>query len=90
MSFDGYHCQLTAPAKWYEYALAIIGFVLTINGILLFLRTNFNLGNALTLILGLVFLLYAKYFDWINKKLPKWIKSIFVLGLIIVLFFTSF
>ena len=26
LSFDGYHCQLTAPAKWYEYALAIIGF----------------------------------------------------------------
>jgi uncharacterized SAM-binding protein YcdF (DUF218 family) len=68
----------------------IIGFVLTINGLLLFLRTNFNLGNALTLILGLVFVIYSKYFDWINKKLPKWIKSFFVLGLIIALFFTSF
>lgn len=68
----------------------VIGCVLTINGLLLFLRTNFNLGNALTLILGLVFVIYSKYFDWINKKLPKWIKSFFVLGLIIVLFFTSF
>lgn len=26
-SFNGYHMQLTPKAKWYEYALAIIGFV---------------------------------------------------------------
>ncbi len=68
----------------------IIGVILTGNGVLLTVRTNFNLGNVLTLGLGVILLFYAIKFDWVNKKVPKWLKTVFILGLCAVVVFASF
>lgn len=68
----------------------VIGSALTINGLLLFFKTNFNLGNVLTLILGAALLLYSIYFDWVNEKFPKWLKSVIAAGLSVVIAFGGF
>lgn len=72
-----------------QFLSLILGGALTINGLLLFFTTNFNLGNVLTLGLGLGLLLYSIYFDWANKKLPKWLKATAVLCLALALVFAS-
>lgn len=68
----------------------ILGLALSINGLILFFRTNFNLGNFLTLGLGIAFLLYAIYFDFVNEKFPKWLKTVISIGLSAVVLLASF
>ncbi|MBQ4118951.1 MAG: YdcF family protein [Clostridia bacterium] len=70
--------------------IIVLGTALIVNGLLLFFRTNFNLGNVLTAGLGIAFLLYAIYFDWVHEKFPKWLKIILSLGISAVVLFSSF
>lgn len=75
---------------FWRILIIVFGIVLTINGLLLFLRTNFNLGNFLTLGLGAFLLLYGIRFDWVKEKFPKWLKVIIALGLSSVVLLASF
>ena len=68
----------------------ILGTTLTVNVLFLFFTTNFNLGNVLTLVLGIFLLLYSICFDSINEKFPKWLKSIIAIGMSAVVAFASF
>ncbi len=70
--------------------LFIIGTAVTLNGIVLSFTSNFNLGNVLTLLLGIIFLLYGFYYKTASEKLPKSIKVIFVIILVIILGFVTF
>lgn len=76
--------------KFLRCILLIFGTVLFANGGIMLITTNFNIGNILTLALGLILLLYGKYFDKINTKTPKWIKAVFVLGLCVIITFSVF
>ncbi len=60
--------------NFWRIVLFIIGTILEINGILLTLRSNFNLGNLMTLGLGAIFLAYGIWFERVNKSFPKWLK----------------
>ena len=75
---------------FWRILIIVFGIVLTINGLLLFLRTNFNLGNFLTLGLGAFLLLYGIRFDWVKEKFPKWLKVIIALVLSSVVLLASF
>lgn len=75
---------------FWRFLIIVFGTALTINGLLLFLNTNFNLGNFLTLGLGVFLLFYGIRFDWIKEKFPKWLKVIITIGLSIVVIFASF
>lgn len=68
----------------------VIGAFLSVNALLLFFTTNFNLGNVLTLVLGVVLLLYAIYYNLVNKKFPKWFMIIIAVGFSAVVLLASF
>lgn len=70
--------------------LFILGAALSINGLILFFTTNFNLGNILTLILGIFLFLYSVYFEWINANFPIWLKTLIAVGLSFVVLLASF
>lgn len=70
--------------------LFIIGTALSINALILFFTSNFNLGNVLTLLLGIFLILYSVYFEWINANFPIWLKTIIALGLSAVVLLSGF
>lgn len=70
--------------------IIVLGLVIALNGAIMLITTNFNIGNILTLSLGIILLLYGIYFDKVSAKTPKWIKFAFVLGLCIILTFSVF
>ena len=67
-----------------------IGVFALINGIVLCFTTNFNLGNLLTLILGVVLFFWAAFPKRINEILPKFIRYAIITALLTVLIFTVF
>ncbi len=71
-------------------ATLLIGAVITFNAIMLFLLSNLNLGNILTLLLGSAFLLYGICFDKINRAFPKAVKIALVSFLALLVSFMSF
>ena len=73
-----------------KFLFLFIGCALTANGAIMLITTNFNIGNILTVALGLILLLYGIYFDKVNTKTPKWIKAVFVLGLCVIIAFSVF
>lgn len=70
--------------------LFAVGTALCINGLILFFTTNLNLGNFLTLALGGFLFIYSVYFEWINKKFPKWLKTTIALSLSAVVMLSAF
>lgn len=73
----------------YKILLIIIGLAVTLNGTVLTFTTNFNLGNVLTLVLGIGFLLCGALSGRIQKA-PKLIKLLFSAALILVLVLSTF
>ncbi|MBR3593427.1 MAG: YdcF family protein [Clostridia bacterium] len=63
------------PTQIIRIILYALGAVVTLNGIMLFILSNFNLGNVLTLGLGVCLILYASFMQKVNKVLPKWVKA---------------
>lgn len=73
-----------------KFLLLFIGSLLTANGAIMLITTNFNIGNILTVTLGLILLLYGIYFDKVNTITPKSIKAVFVLCLCVIIAFSVF
>ena len=69
-----------------KYILVLFGLAVTLNGIVLFMIATFNLGNLLTLALGLVLTLGGIFFDKISKSL----KIIVAISLSIAVALSSF
>jgi uncharacterized SAM-binding protein YcdF (DUF218 family) len=49
-----------------------------------------NIGIAGTFLLGVVFLLYGVFPDTVVRKIPKWLKTLFILGVVFVTLFAAF
>lgn len=65
---------------------ALLGIAITLNGVVLFLIANFNLGNLLTLLLGVILTAGGICFD----KIPKYIKLTVAIPLIVAMVLSSF
>lgn len=59
------------------------------NGIIISMTSNFNLGNILTLLLGIVLLSVSVFWEKMRTKAPKWLKTTFFTLLAVVLIFAS-
>lgn len=59
------------------------------NGIIISMTSNFNLGNILTLLLGIVLLSVGVFWEKMRTKAPKWLKTTFFTLLAVVLIFAS-
>ncbi len=75
---------------WLQFLALALGCVATVNGIVLSVTTNFNLGNILTLLLGAVFLSVAIFFNKIIMEFPIWLKAALIFILVCVLGLGSF
>ncbi len=53
-----------------------VGVILTLNAVVMFFTSNFNIGLLFALLLGLSFVLYGAFFDK-AKNLPSWLKTAF-------------
>lgn len=68
---------------------ALFGTFCLFNGIIISMTSNFNLGNILTLILGIVLLLVGILWNTLKKHCPKWLKIFFFVMLAVVFVFSS-
>lgn len=69
-----------------KVASVVFGLIIFLNGVGLFFVSNFNIGNVLTLFLGLVIILAAIFFEKINK----WIKIALISCVSIAIVCSSF
>lgn len=70
--------------------LLLFGAVVTFNAVMLFILSNFNIGNILTLLLGGAFLGYGVFFSALNRILAVWMRALLCGGLAALLLFMSF
>ena len=59
------------------------------NGIIISMTSNFNLGNILTLLLGVVLITVGVFWEKLKTEAPKWLKATFFTLLAVVLVFAS-
>lgn len=76
--------------KLLKSLLALLGIAITINGIAMFIVSTFNIGNLLTLILGLVLTFWGIYFDKISLFIPLWIRCCVAFAVALALCLSSF
>lgn len=77
-------------SKILKYFFIFLGAVVTVNSVALFFVSNINTGLFLALFLGVAILTAALLPEKTLKKIPKWIKIIFIIGICIVIAFVSF
>lgn len=70
--------------------LIFIGIIFIIWGIIIQSFSNFNIGYLLTVIMGLFFVIYGKFYDRINSIIPRPIKNLAKIGFILVLIWMLF
>ena len=80
----------TLTSRYMKIVLLFIGGFATINGLYLALTTNMNVGVILTLLLGVGLFSYGIFYMQVNDKFPKWLKTVLLLLLAILLGFISF
>ena len=66
--------------------LILLGIAITLNGVVLFMIANFNLGNLLTLLLGVILTAGVIFFE----KIPKYIKLTVAIPLTVAVALSSF
>lgn len=71
-------------------AVLLIGLAVLIDGAVLLIVNNFNIGNVLTVLLGGAFLVYGAFYQRINDTFPAWLKIGCVLLLVLILVFVLF
>ena len=72
--------------KLIKIIVALIGVVIALNGITLFFVSNANLGNLLTVLLGVIILFTTLFFN----KIAKWLKTLVIAGVSVAILFSSF
>ena len=77
--------RTTQPAKW---AALVVGVLLLLNGIVLSIVSNINVGNVVTALFGLLFLAYGFLFEKVNG-LP-WLHWLVGIGTLVILGFSVF
>lgn len=76
--------------KILRLSLLSLGIAILLNGLVLSFTTNFNIGNILTLLFGSFFLIFGIKFKILLKILPRWIKGLIALFLVVSIGFSSF
>ena len=72
--------------KLIKIIVALIGVVIALNGVTLFFVSNANLGNLLTVLLGVIILFTTLFFN----KIAKWLKTLVIAGVSVAILFSSF
>lgn len=72
--------------KLIKIIVAVIGVVIALNGVTLFFVSNANLGNLLTVLLGVIILFTTLFFN----KIAKWLKTLVIAGVSVAILFSSF
>ena len=70
--------------------LLTVGIILTVNAVVMFFTSNFNIGLLFALLLGLSFVLYGAFLDRAREKLPAWLKTVYFGGVSVLLVFVMF
>ena len=70
--------------------LLTVGIILTVNAVVMFFTSNFNIGLLFALLLGLSFVLYGAFLDKAREKLPAWLKTVYFGGVSVLLVFVMF
>lgn len=68
----------------------LLGFSIATNGIVLFFSANFNLGIPLTFLFGVAITSYSLFYDFINSRFPKYLKTIIISVFCLCVAFSSF
>lgn len=80
----------TKPLPVHKAVCLLTGFILTINAVGMLFYANMNIGIIGTLLLGAVFLLCGFFQSTVARKIPKWLKHLFVSGVALAIVFTAF
>ncbi len=67
----------------------IFGTFCLFNGIIISMTSNLNLGNILTLLLGIVLIFVGMFWQKLKEICPKWLKATFFVLLAVVMIFSS-
>ena len=70
--------------------LLTVGIILTVNAVVMFFTSNFNIGLLFALLLGLSFVLYGAFLDKAREKLPAWLRTAYFAGVSALLVFVMF
>ena len=76
--------------KFGKTILLIVGIILTVNAVVLFFTSNFNVGLLFALLLGLSFVLYGAFLDKLRDKLPAWLRTVYFACVSALLVFVMF
>lgn len=77
-------------SKIFQCLFALSGTFCLFNGIIISMTSNLNLGNIMTLLLGILLLAVSAMWEKLKSICPKWLKAAFFTALAIVLVFSSF
>jgi len=72
--------------KYLKIVIAVIGGIIFVNGLALFFVSNINLGNFLTVLLGMVIVFFVLKFE----KIARWLKIVLVMCILLSIIFPSF
>ena len=72
-----------------KHTALLIGSLLIFLGIIHLLTSSLTSGTLLTCLLGAIFLIYGCFYTLLSRILPKWLKTLFVLGCVFVTVFVS-
>lgn len=68
----------------------MIGIILTVNAVVMFFTSNFNIGLLFALLLGFSFVLYGAFLDKARDKLPAWLRTAYFACVSVLLVFVMF
>lgn len=75
--------------KIIQILFALFGLFCLFNGMIISMTSNLNLGNILTLLLGILLLAVSAMWEKLKSICPKWLKAAFFTALALVLIFSS-
>lgn len=70
--------------------LLSLGIILTVNAVVLFFTSNFNIGLLFALLLGMSFVLYGSFLEKAESKLPAWLRTAYFACVSALLVFAMF
>ena len=77
-------------SKLKKTVLLVIGIILTVNAVVMFFTSNFNIGLLFALLLGLSFVLYGAFLNKAQDKLPAWLRTAYFACVSALLVFVMF
>ena len=77
-------------SKLKKTILLTVGIILTVNAVVMFFTSNFNIGLLFALLLGLSFVLYGAFLDKARDKLPAWLRTAYFACVSVLLVFVMF